>query len=66
MPLKMLNRHDLIKKFFEAFMNFKGICNQNIFLTRAGMECINVFVWKHGSIINCICAQLSANLHQGV
>lgn len=31
MPLKMLNRNDPIKECFEAYMNFKGIRNQNIF-----------------------------------
>ena len=38
-PLKMLNRNDLIKKCFEAYRNFKGICNQNIFpnYSRNGM-----------------------------
>lgn len=41
MPLKMLNRSDLIKSCFEAYMNFKGICNQNIFPKHSwnGMQC---------------------------
>lgn len=56
MPLKMLNRNDSIKKCFEDYMNFKGICNQNIFVTTAGMKCarVTVFVWEHPCAINCV------------
>lgn len=61
MPHWMLNRNCLIKKCFEAYMNFKGICNQSIFLTSAGMECAKVCLcedthaWKIVYVHVCWC-----------
>lgn len=55
MPLKMFNRNDPIK-CFEACMNFKGICNQNIFVTTARIG--NVSVFEHPCAINFICTRV--------
>lgn len=63
MPLKMLNRNDQIRMCFEAYMNFKGICNQDI---TAGMKCagVSVFVWgnrwEHPFMMNCVRTLVSA------
>lgn len=67
MLLKMLNRNDLIKKCFEAYMNFKGICNQSVFLTTAEMRCagLSMFVCKQPCVMHCICTRLHSQPHVG-